>query len=56
MVLKAVKAGTINLCWKKLDRKSKKLNFMFKVADMGNVNALASVDTIEMLTKDLKTL
>lgn len=29
---------------------------MFKVADMGNVNTLASVGTIEMLTKDLKTL
>ena len=32
-VIKVQKDGQVRLCWRKLDRKSKKLNFSFQVSD-----------------------
>ena len=42
----------MSLCWRKLDRKSKKLNFAFTMADM-NSNSLAGQDTIDTLNQEL---
>ena len=45
----------MNLCWRKLDRKSKKLNFAFTVSDM-NSNSLAGQDTLDTLNQELAVI
>jgi len=32
-VIKVAKDGQVRMCWRKLDRKSKKLNFSFQLSD-----------------------
>ena len=51
-VLRPHREGAVRMCWKKLDRKSKKLNFNFQVSDM-NSNQLAGQDTLEVLNMEL---
>jgi hypothetical protein len=51
-VIRTHREGKVQLCWRKLDRKSKKLSFSFKVTDM-NSNALAGQDTLDSLNQEL---
>jgi len=51
-VLRPHREDAVRMCWKKLDRKSKKLNFNFQVSDM-NSNQLAGQDTLEVLNMEL---
>jgi hypothetical protein len=39
-----------------MDRKSKKLNFSFKMSDVGSLNSVASLDTVDMLKRDIELL
>ena len=55
ILLRSYKSGRINLCWRKLDRKSKKLSFNINVADQAS-NSIASTDTLDLLKQDLATL
>ena len=55
IVLRSYKAGKINLCWKKLDRKSKKLSFNIAVIDQAS-NSIASTDTLDLLKQDFQGL
>ncbi len=54
-VVKATKTGPLNLCWKKLDRKSKKLSFNFQISDTTFTTG-ADKNTLESLQRELKTL
>lgn len=52
VVLKASKDSKVFLCWKKLDRKTKKLNFNFQLVDM-NSQQVAGQDTVDILNTEL---
>ena len=54
-VLRPHREGALRLCWKKLDRKSKKLSFNFRVKDL-NSNELAGQDTLESLNQELAVI
>ena len=47
-VLRPHRDGDVKLCWRKLDRKTKKLTFSFRVNDL-NSNAIAGHDTLDTL-------
>ena len=51
--IKAKQDGLMRLCWRTLDRKSKKLNFNFQISEAGNHNQLAGQDTLEVLNVEL---
>ena len=53
--IRASKDGLVKLCWRKLDRKSKKLNFSFQVSDQ-NSNNLAGQDTLALLNQELSSI
>ena len=53
--IQAHRDGLVRLCWRKLDRKSKKLNFAFQVSDMDATN-LAGHDTLDVLNKELSEI
>ena len=46
--MRAPKAGKLSLCWRKIDRKSKKLNFSFIVTE-SLASQVAGIDTLEGL-------
>ena len=48
-------ANPIDLCWKKTDRKSKKLDFSFK-RNTAHSSEAADTDTLDSLNEDLKLL
>ena len=54
-VVRPNRVGIINLCWRKLDRKSKKLTFNFQVANM-NSHQPAGQDTLEFLNQELSQI
>ncbi len=43
------------MCWRKLDRKSKKLNFSFQVSDK-SMNNVAGQDTLDVLNQELSNI
>lgn len=43
------------MCWRKLDRKSKKLNFSFQINDK-SMNNLAGQDTLDVLNQELSNI
>ena len=47
-IIKVTKEGQVRMCWRKLDRKSKKLNFSFQINDK-SMNNLAGQDTLDVL-------
>ena len=53
--IRASRDGLVKLCWRKLDRKSKKLNFSFQVSDQ-NSNNLAGQDTLALLNQELSSI
>ena len=53
--LEAMSAGYIDLCWKKLDSKTKKLDFDVK-RNMAHSEEKADADTLDSLSKDLELL
>lgn len=55
VILSAPKPGKVSLCWRKIDRKSKKLNFSFNVAEEAS-SQIAGQDTIQSLQKDLQMI
>ena len=54
-VLKVAKDGQVRLCWRKLDRKSKKLNFSFQVSDK-SMNNVAGQETLDVLNQELSNI
>ena len=48
-------SNPIDLCWKKTDRKSKKLDFSFK-RNSAHSSEAADADTLDSLSEDLKLL
>ena len=52
---KAKTDSPMRLCWRKLDRKSKKLNFSFQVGDP-NSNSLAGQETLDQLNVELSAI
>ncbi len=52
IVVKTTKDSKVNLCWQKLDRKTKKLTFNFQVSDI-NSSSVAGQDTVELLNQEL---
>ncbi len=55
VTIKATRDGQMRLCWRKLDRKSKKLNFSFQVNDR-SLNTLAGQDTLDVLNQELSNI
>ena len=53
--IKVTKEGQVRMCWRKLDRKSKKLNFSFQINDK-SMNNLAGQDTIDVLNQELSNI
>ena len=43
------------MCWRKLDRKSKNLNFSFQINDK-SMNNLAGQDTLDVLNQELSNI
>ena len=54
-MIKVSKDGQVRMCWRKLDRKSKKLNFSFQVADK-SMNNVAGQDTLDVLNQELSNI
>ena len=54
-VIKVQKDGQVRLCWRKLDRKSKKLNFSFQVNDK-SMNNVAGQETLDVLNQELSNI
>jgi hypothetical protein len=52
---KVTQDGQVRMCWRKLDRKSKKLNFSFQISDR-SANNLAGQDTIDVLNQELSNI
>ena len=52
---KVTKEGQVRMCWRKLDRKSKKLNFSFQVNDK-SMNNIAGQDTLDVLNQELSNI
>ncbi len=52
VVVKAKEASKVNLCWQKLDRKSKKLTFNFFIANIDSEQKAGS-DTVNKMTRSL---
>lgn len=48
VTIKAKNDAKINLCWQKLDRKTKKLTFNFKVTNVDS-NVKANTETLQLL-------
>ena len=53
--MKVAKDGQVRLCWRKLDRKSKKLNFSFQVSDK-SMNNVAGQETLDVLNQELSNI
>ena len=53
--IKSASKEDIDLCWKKKDRKSKKLDFSFK-RNLGHSKDQADTNTLDSLTEDLQLL
>ena len=51
---KAKSAGTVDACWKKLDRKSKKLTFSIKVINVASSSEIAQMDLLDTLKAALQ--
>jgi hypothetical protein len=56
VTVKVTQPGKARLCWSKLDRKSKRLNFNFRLTDPVKSTDLAGEDTISDFYKDLKSV
>ena len=54
-MIKVSKDGQVRMCWRKLDRKSKKLNFSFQVSDK-SMNNVAGQDTLDVLNQELSNI
>ena len=55
IVVKAKEASKVNLCWQKLDRKSKKLTFNFFIANVDSEQK-AGIETVDRMGVTLQNM